>query len=222
MQFIPSVKSRSSPVLWEAFPRLELRLEEPSLDPAWMDRIRKGLEIRTLHLPPWNPQTFSMDVVSPLLKPPLDLDFLVLPVPALPDRALQFQLLSTLELFLEILGGRGMKIALRSEAEIRPLVALVKSIRADAVGYCWDARHGNSELIADRLFVAHGTPEDSFQPLYEFGYRWDIGLDVTSPDDFKIAYPRLSKLYPDPLFPKQLPEVPSDPEVSLGEHWNLQ
>lgn len=222
MQFIPSVKSYQSSELWKGFPRLELRLEETALAASWLDRIPEGLEIRTLHLPPWNPQTFSMDGVAPFLQAPFDLDFLVLPVPALSERTLQFQLLSTLELFLEILGGRGIKIALRPEADTLALVTLVKSIRADAIGYCWDAHNSDWEAIADRLFVAYGTPEDSFQPLHELGYRWDIGLDVSSPDDFKIAHQRLSELYPDPLFPKRLPDVPSDPEVSLGEHWNLQ
>ncbi len=222
MQFIPSIKSHQSPELWKSFPRLELRLDNNSDTSLWSKSIREGLEVHSLHLPIWDSKTFSLDLVHQILQPPYDLDFLVLPIPSLASRAIQFELLSTLELLLEVIGGRGIKIALHPQAETEALVTLVKSIHADAIGYCWDAHNTNPDAITDRLFVAFGTPEDSFQSLYELGYRWDIGLDVTSPDHFKIAHQHLKEKYPDPLFPKRLPDVPPDPEVSLGEHWDLK
>lgn len=222
MQFIPSIKSHPPSDLWKNCSRLELRFHEPILSPAWVQRIREGLELRTVHLPLWQPSTSSLDLTRSLLQPPFDLDFLVLPVPVLSDRTLAFQFLSTIEVLLEMLSGRGIKIALKSQDDPSPLVTLLKSIRADAIGYCWEARHSECAVIADRIFVAYGTPQDSFQPLYELGYRWDIGLEVSSPEDFQMAHARLKHCYPDPIFPKQLPNVSPDPDVSLGEHWNLQ
>jgi len=134
----------------------------------------------------------------------LGADFLVIPVDAPKNITEQSRFLGALEALLEALHGRGVKIALRPAAGEAPaLVALLKEIRCEAVGYCWDAGVGEDlEVLSDRLFCAVGNGEDDFTELRRLGYRWNLALPSLDPDATARTVARLEASYPMIYFPE--------------------
>ncbi len=105
-------------------------------------------------------------------------DFWVFHAHPLSDRRAQSRFLEKLEILLELLQGRGIKIALRPVDGWAPsLVQLLKSVRCDATGYCWHEGIGDDlDCISDRLFCAVGRAGGRYQALLRLGYRWNVAI----------------------------------------------
>ncbi len=206
MRFLPLLSSRQDPAPWISFRNVELNWEgDPH--PGWEAAVRGGLAVHALHLRPrpWGEELVIAGLEA--LRPQLGADFLVIPAGASGGRADQARFLGALEALLEALQGRGVKIALRPGAGAAPaLVALMKELRCDAVGYCWDGSVGpDLECIADRIFCAVGAEDDDFTGLRRLGYRWNLALPSTDPQEAARSVARLEASHPMIFFPEVTP-----------------
>jgi hypothetical protein len=178
--------------------------------------------IHAIHLVEKDPTEAALDV----LRHGLGADFLVLPVEPPENREAGFRLLGQLATLLEATHGRGVKVALRlgSGAEAAVL-DLLKQARGEAVGFCWHPGLADPEPLADRLWCAVGEPSSDLRALQALGYRWDLALPATNPEQFRQQAAIMEAAYPGVLFPAEMPTTalgrPVVPDDSLvfGKHW---
>jgi hypothetical protein len=183
------------------------------------------MAIHAVHLPGEAPLEAALEV----LRLGLGADFLVIPVPVPASREAGFRLLGTLEALLEATSGRGVKLALRLEAEAVDLVLdLLRQAHGEAVGFCWHPGLPDAEPLADRLWCADCEPESRLGSLQDLGYRWDMALAAEDPEVFQAQASRLGAAHPPVLFPAQMPATalgrPVVPDDSLvfGRHWDRE
>lgn len=202
MRFLPLLSSTEDPAPWTSFPAAEL-VWGGELHPGW---LRGPIAVHALHLEarPWDEALLTMALEA--VRPRLGADFLVLPADAPVDRTASFRFLGLLEALLEALSGRGLKLALRpAPGSVPALVTLLKEVRCDAVGYCWDEDVGEDlELIADRLFCAVGAPGGRYPSLQRLGYRWNMAIPLAEPAAAP-ALPALELAHPMIYFPEVTP-----------------
>jgi len=131
-------------------------------------------------------------------------DFLVIPAARPTSREARHAFLNTLEVLLETLHGRGPKVVLRPEPGTAPaLAALLRDVRGEAVGFCWDAAlEPDLEAVSDRLMTAVGTPNDDFTALRRLGYRWNVALPSSDPSETSRTIAHLEATWPEVLFPE--------------------
>ena len=220
MRFLPLLSSLQDPDPWISFRDVELNWKG-DLHPGWESAVRAGLGVHALHLraQPWG-EALVLEALGSL-RPRLGADFLVIPAEAPSGRTEwapgeqpvpgcredQARFLGTLEALLEALQGRGVKIALRPARGAMPaLVALLKELRCDAVGYCWDSGVGaDLEALSDRLFCAVGDGDADFSGLRRLGYRWNLALPASDPDSTARTVARLQASHPMIYFPEVTP-----------------
>jgi len=162
------------------------------------------LAVHGLHL---LPQAWGEGLVLGALEAlrlPLGVDFLVIPSGAPRNRAERVRFLGALEALLEALQGRGVKIALRPEAGAAPeLASILKEVRCEAVGYCWDEALGEDlEIISDRLFCAVGRAGANYSGLQRLGYRWNLAVPALDPEATTALLARLEAAHPMVYFPE--------------------
>lgn len=160
-----------------------------------------------MHAFHFSPQPWNDTLVAEALKAmslALAPDFLVFPVPPLGDRQETFRFLGTLELLLETLAGRGVKVALQpSQGQGGALATLMKEVRGEAVGYCWTpALEGEMESLADRLFTARGQAEGQYTALQRLGYRWNMAVPFDDPGEAQRHLAALEASHPMVYFPE--------------------
>lgn len=214
MRFVPLVPSEFDPAPWAAFPAVELAWTG-GLHPAWGGTAA----VHALHLAP-APWTASLgEMAMAALRARLDPDFLVLEAGPPGTRQEAAAFLGVLEGLLELVHGRGVKLALRPAKGAAPdLAARLREVRGEAVGFCWDAALGGDlDPVSDRIFCAVAGPGDDLGPLRDLGYRWNVAVPVRSPETARPALEALGRAYPDVIFPARL-EAPPDPAVKLGPH----
>ncbi len=206
MRFLPLLSSHQAPEPWIPFREVELNWEG-ALHPGWEVAVRAGLGVHALHLrpQPWG-EKLVLEALE-ALRGNLGADFLVIPAGAPGGRTDQARFLGALEALLEALQGRGVKIALRPAPGVAPaLVALLKELRCDAVGYCWDSGVGaDLEVLSDRLFCAVGDGESDLSGLRRLGYRWNLALPSTDPQEAARTVARLQASHPMIFFPEVTP-----------------
>ena len=215
MRFVPLIPSDLDPAPWRRQPAVELAWTG-QLHPSWG---QAGPELHAIHLPaqPW---TGALgDTVLAVLRPRLELDFLVIPAACPRDRLASSSFMAVLEGLLEVTQGTGVKLALLpGPGEAKGLVKLLKAARGEAVGFCWNsALNPDLDCISDRLFCAVGTPSEDFADLQRLGYRWNLALPGQEPGPFQATRTRLEQAFPAVLFPAGLaPQAPSQsvPEPS--------
>jgi hypothetical protein len=207
MRFVPLLPSELAPQPWLPFPAVELAWTGV-LHPGWKQR-GPGPEVHAIHLPAtaWTEALGESALAA--LAPGLGIDFLVLLAPAPGGRLDSSQFLRILEGLLEVTQGRGVKLALRPEPGAAPaLVKLLRSVRGEAVGFCWDPALGaDLDCISDRLFCAVLEPDSDCRGLQHLGYRWNGAVPSTDPDRFRNHRDRLVEAWPEVLFPAELPPV---------------
>jgi len=203
MRFLPLLSSTQHPEPWISCSAVELTWDS-ELHPGW---LRSSIAIHALHLPsqPWSEGLVITAIEA--LRPRLNVDFLVIPAEAPRDRTATFQFLGALEPLLEALAGRGVKIALRPSAgSAAALVKVLKEVRCDAVGYCWDQSVvGDLDAISDRLFCAVGSPDADYAALQRLGYRWNVGIPATDPTEASRTIAHLEATHPMIYFPQVTP-----------------
>lgn len=213
MRFVPLIPSNLDPSPWRPFPAAEL---------AWTGALHLGWltgpqQVHAVHLPacPWTDALG--DQVLQVLRPKLELDFLVIPATCPRDRMAHANFMTVLEGLLEVTHGMGVKLALRpGPGEAEGLVKLLKEARGEAVGFCWDTHTpGDLDCVADRLFCAVGEPLDDFAPLQRLGYRWNLALPAEAPDPLLGTIASLEKAFPPVLFPADLTSAPRGPQPPL-------
>ena len=222
MRFLPLIPSGADPAPWVPLAPLMLRWDG-SLHPAWGPILRHGLAIHAVHLPGEAP----LDEALAVLALGLGMDFLVLPVTRPEGREAGFRLLGLLEVLLEAMSGRGVKLALRlAPGAEEPVLELMKEARAEAVGFCWHSGTTDPEPLADRLWCGVCAPDSDLRPLQALGYRWDMALAAPDPATFRTQAAALAALHPPVLFPAEMPATalgrPVVPDDSLvfGSHWD--
>lgn len=203
MRFLPLLSSEQNPDAWNSFRAVEI-LWEAELHAGWRAAVRAGRGVHALH---FRPQAWGEALVLEALeslRAGLAPDFLVIPAEAPKDLKAQSTFLGGLEALLEALQGRPVKIALRpAPGSTQALAALMKEIRCEAVGYCWDATVGaDLEAISDRLFCAVGEENGDFSALQRLGYRWNVALPASDPEAATRAIARLEALHPMVYFPE--------------------
>lgn len=199
MRFVPLLSSRIDPASWRGFPAVELAWEG-ELHPAWGS---EGPEVHALHAPSLAPDAA---VLQALFR--LGADFLVLPVAVPEGRQASAALLGHLEVLLEATSGRGPKLALRTQGDAVALVRLLREVRGEAVGFCWDGQAGHAlDAISDRLFCARAEAESDLSDLARHGYRWNVAIPVAESTGARELLADLSQANPEPLFPKVLPDL---------------
>lgn len=206
MRFLPLLSSAADPAPWAAFPAVELAWSA-GCHPGWARALRQGQQVHAVHLPalPWGPAL--LDAAGAAGREGLGWDFLVIPVDHPETREDRSALLGTLEVLLEIFQGRGPKVVLRPASGAAPaLAALLREVRGEAVGFCWDATlDADLETVADRLMAAVGAPPDDFSGLRRLGYRWNVALPSTDPTQTVETIAWLRGAWPEVLFPEVHP-----------------
>ena len=86
------------------------------------------------------------------------------------------------------------------------MAALLREVRGEAVGFCWDADlDADLEAVSDRILTAVGSPLDDFSALRRLGYRWNMALPSTDPAETAETIARLRAVWPEVLFPEVHP-----------------
>lgn len=206
MRFLPLLSSTADPAPWAGFSAIELAWTG-ACHPGWTRALRQGQEIHAVHLPalPWGPAL--LDAAGAAGREGLGWDFIVIPVDHPETREDRSAFLGTLEVLLEIFHGRGPKVVLRPAPGAAPaLAALLREVRGEAVGFCWDAAlDPDLEAVADRLMAAVGSHADDFTALRRLGYRWNVALPASDPRETANVIARLSAAWPEVLFPEVHP-----------------
>jgi hypothetical protein len=220
MRFIPLLPSSFDPAPWLTLAPVMLRWDG-TLHGAWSAATRRGMAVHAVHLSDANPVEEALEV----LRQNLGLDFLVIPVLRPENREAGFRLLGHLEILLEATSGRGVKLALRLEADAQaPVLELLRQAHGEAVGFCWHPGIQDAEPLADRLWCGVCEPGTDLHPLQALGYRWDMALAATSPEAFLAQASLLGAAHPPVLFPAEPPATPNggpvlpDDNVLLGRH----
>jgi hypothetical protein len=210
MRFVPLIPSDLEPGPWRTFQAVELAWTG-ALHPEW---LRGQPEVHAIHLPPTAWTHGLGNTVLEVLRPRLELDFLVLPAACPVDRQERANFLGVLEGLLEVTHGRRIKLALRPGPDALSLAALLKEVHGEAVGFCWDGQTAQDlEGLSDRLFCAVGGPGDDFAPLQRLGYRWNLALPGCDPGPLREAIGALEAAYPTVYFPADLaPAEPGTPD----------
>jgi hypothetical protein len=192
-----------------------------TLHGAWSVAVRRGLPVHAVHLAGAN----LVDEALEVLRHKLGLDFLVLPVPRPENREAGFRFLGQMEALLEATSGRGVKLALRLEADAQaPVLELLRQAHGEAVGFCWQPGIQDAEPLADRLWCGVCEPGTDLRPLQALGYRWDMALAAKTPEAFCAEAAILQAAHPPVLFPAEPPTTvlggPLVPDHSLvfGRH----
>ena len=166
--------------------------------------MRAGTGVHAFHLgaQPWG--NALVGNALEVLWAGLGVDFLVIPARAPIDRVETSHFLGSLEALLEALAGRGIKIALRpAPGAASELVSLLKEVRCDAIGYCWDEQFGpDLEAISDRLFCAVGSEHGDYSALQHLGYRWNMAIPAEDPAETACIIARLEESHPMVYFPQ--------------------
>jgi len=218
MRFLPLLSSTLAPEPWLRFPALELRWEgNPG---PWRQAVLSGLEIHALHFPEpsWAPESLAPFLEGLALQP----DFLVVEASMPEDRQAQGRFLTGLELLLEALAGRGVRLVLRPRpGALGPLVALLREVRGEAVGFCWDPAMVDPEPCADRLCCAvfEGEDPSGLGPLRALGYRWNLALPASEPEAVEPLMARLRTGIQGRDFPPLPPDIPPVEGLSFGAAW---
>lgn len=202
MRIVPLLPASCTPEPWRAFPAVELDWDGTP-HPDW---TRPGApQVHALHLPglPWGPGLGEAALAA--LRPPLGADFLVLRAQAPAGRSQLSAFMGVLEGLLEMIQGRGVKLALRPAPGAAPaLAARLREARGAAVGFCWDAGVGGDlACFEDRLFCAVGAPGDDFRPIQALGYRWNLAIPARDPAAMIQAAQAINAAFPPVLFPEE-------------------
>ena len=210
MRFVPLIPSNLEPAPWSSFRAVELSWTG-ELHPQW---LRSDTEVHAVHLPaaPWT-HALGATVLA-VLRPRLDLDFLVIPAACPVERQDKALFLGVLEGLLEATHERRLKLALRPEpGAAQGLVSLLKEVHGEAVGFCWNGETGpDLEGMSDRLFCAVGGCGDDCAPLQRLGYRWNLALEGAEPGPLAQAIRNLEAAYPTVYFPADLAPTASAPQ----------
>ncbi len=225
MRFIPLIPSSSGPEIWAGFRDVELRWESCPHS-GWEAAAQRGVGIHALHFQalPWG--NALLEAALEASRHRLGADFLVLPAMVPSGRMATSTFLQTLEALLEHTSGRGVKLALRPEPGAVPaLITLLKEVRAEAVGFCWDAQVGGDlDLIADRVYTAVGMEGADYSALQRTGYRWNLALEGEL-GALQRRIESLEEQFPGVLFPAVMPAtalgrpVLPDDSLRFGSHW---
>ncbi len=206
MRFLPLLSSELDPAPWAGFAAVELVWSADG-HPGWGEALRQGRQVHAVHLPslPWGSDL--LEAAGAAGREGLGWDFLVIPAAAPLGREARSAFLGTLEVLLEVFQGRGPKVALRPAPGVAPaLAALLREVRGEAVGFCWDADlDADLEAVSDRILTAVGSPLDDFSALRRLGYRWNMALPSTDPAETAETIARLRAVWPEVLFPEVHP-----------------
>jgi hypothetical protein len=219
MRFIPLLPSSFDPAPWLSLAPVMLRWDG-MVHEAWAVAARRGLAVHAVHLS----GSATVEEALAMLRLGLGLDFLVLPVPRPENREAGFKLLGQLEILLEATSGRGVKLALRLDADAQaPVLELLRQAHGEAVGFCWHPGLQDAEPLADRLWCGVCEPGTDLRPLQALGYRWDMALAAATPETFRAQAALLQAAHPTVLFPAEPPTTlgrPLEPDHSLvfGQH----
>jgi hypothetical protein len=192
MRFLPLLSSTSDPAPWFAYRAVDLAWAGPGPWTASRDR-----EVHAVHLPAGGD---LLEKALEVLRQRLDPDFLVLPASVPAGRMAESAFLGLLEALLEV---HGPKVALRAApGAAGPLRELLRRVRADAVGFCWDGETGSGlEALSDRLFCAVGGPGVDARDLQRLGYRWGMAIPGEDPREMARVLADLEARFPPVLFP---------------------
>lgn len=222
MRFVPFLPCSVDPGPWRALGPVALRWDGDP-DPRWEAEALRGLAIHAIHLPGTAPVAEALEALRRRVLVP---DFIVVPVARPGSREAGFRLLGDLEALLEATSGRGVKVALRLEADAEePVLELLRQAHGEAVGFCWHAGTGDLEALADRLWTGICEPGADLRPLQRLGYRWDMALPAVDPGRYRAEAEALEAAHPPVIFPEELPAtalgrpVVPDPDVAMGKHW---
>ena len=211
MQFVPLIPSEFDAAPWSGFPAVEL---------AWQGRAHPGWSgrpVHALHFPARAWDATLGEAVMAALRAGLDADFLVLAAGAPGGRMAASGFLSVLEGLLELTHGTGVKLALRpAPGAAAELVRILREVRGEAVGFCWDPGVADLEAISDRLFCAVAGPGDDLAGLQALGYHWNLAVPAQEPGPARAALAALAQAWPPVYFPANLEAAP-DPAVHLPE-----
>lgn len=229
MRLLPLLSAATDPAAWPGHRDVDLRLDAP-LHPGWGGWLRQGGAIHALHLAERPFDEALVETCAEALGQRLGSDFLVLRARHPVGRGPVSRFLHALQGLLEATYPRGVKLALRpAPGSAGPLVALLKEVRGEAVGFCWEASVGaDLEAISDRLFCAVGAPGDDLAGLQTLGYRWNLALPEADPVAFQSAKEALLAAFPPVLFPAALPThalgrpVLPEPGLSFGKAWGQE
>lgn len=182
--------------------------------------MASGLEIHALHYPEpsWAPESLTPFLEGLSLQP----DFLVVAASVPQDRQAQGRFLTGLELLLEALAGRGVRLVLRPQpGALEPLAALLREVRGEAIGFCWDPAMDDLDACADRLCCAvlEGTDLAALGSLRALGYRWNLALPTSEPDTAEALVTRLRAEFQGSEFPPLPAEIPPVEGLSFGAAW---
>jgi hypothetical protein len=220
MRFIPLLPSSFDPAPWLTLAPLML-CWDGTLHDGWSPAVRRGLAVHAVLLPGRALVVEALEV----LRQNLGQDFLVLPISRPENREAGFRFLGQLETLLEATSGRGVKLALRLEADAQaPVLELLRQAHGEAVGFCWHPGIQDAEPLADRLWCGLCEPGTDLRPLLALGYRWDMALDATAPQAFRAQAALLQAAHPPVLFPAEPPStvlggpVLPDDSVVFGRH----
>jgi hypothetical protein len=220
MRFIPLLPSSFDPAPWLTLAPVMLRWDG-TLHGAWPTAARLGLAVHAVHLA----GAALVEEALEVLRHNLGQDFLVLPVQRPENREAGFRFLGQLETLLEATSGRGVKLALRLEADAQaPVLELLRQAHGEAVGFCWHPGIQDAEPLADRLWCGICEPGTDLRPLQALGYRWDMALAAAAPEAFRAQAALLRAAHPPVLFPAEPPStalggpVLPDASVVFGRH----
>lgn len=182
--------------------------------------MASGLEIHALHYPEpsWAPESLAPFLKGLVLQP----DFLVVDAAMPQDRQAQGRFLTGLELLLEALAGRGVRLVLRPRSgALDPLVTLLREVRGEAIGFCWDSAMIDPEPCADRICCAvlEGEEPSALRPLQALGYRWNLALPAATPEDAEARIANLRSGFQASAFPPLPAEIPPVAGLSFGAAW---
>lgn len=206
MRYLPLVLSECDPQVWGEIQHLELMWGSP-VHPGWVGRVRAGLAVHAIHFAEMDWDNVLIETAAQALSARLAPDFLVFRAQEPGGRQGTASFVRVLTALLEATHSRGVKIALRpAPGSAGTLAALLKEIRGEAVGFCWDADLGPElESISDRLFCAVGQAGADLAPLLRLGYRWNMALEAKNPDAFHTEKAAFEAAFSPVLFPAELP-----------------
>jgi len=206
MRYLPLVLSDFDPQAWAGTQNLELMWSTP-LHPAWAGRVRAGTALHAIHFPEMVWDNTLIETAAQALSERLEPDFLVFRAQAPNGRQGTASFLRVLTALLEATHPRGVKIALRAApGAAGTLAALLKEIRGEAVGFCWDSTLGpDLEAVSDRLFCAVGHEGVDLAPLLRLGYRWNLALEAQNLPAFHSAKAAFEAAFAPVVFPAELP-----------------
>lgn len=220
MRYVPLVSDRTDPATWAGCGDFDVNWTGAP-HPAWAE----GGLVHAVHFPAaaWNLDLVegAVSALAARLRP----DFLVFHAHRPEGRQATAHFFHSLQALLEATHPRGVKVALRpAPGAAESLAALLKEMRGEAVGYCWDEALGEGlEAVSDRLFCAVGGPGADLAPLLRLGYRWNFALEAADPGAFAEWKAAFEAQFDPVLFPAEPPthalgrRVQPDEGVTFGK-----